>query len=76
MRPATLVPMFPHLLLLADGEPNDPAVFVTAIPNWSVGEVITVGNGAKLRVVRITDHVARKLVDLGLSGVVFTVEPV
>jgi hypothetical protein len=67
--------MFRHLLLLADGEPNDPAVFVTAVPHWSVGDVITAGNGEKLRVVRITDHVAQKLVDLGLSGVVFTVEP-
>jgi hypothetical protein len=67
--------MFRHLLLLADGEPNDPAVFVTAIPNWSVGEIITVGNGEKLRVVRITDHVSHKLVDLGLSSAVFTVEP-
>ena len=67
--------MFRYLLLLPDGEPYDPAVFVTTIPNSSLGLLITLRNGAKLRVVAIADQIAYPLVDLGFSGV-FTVEPV
>jgi hypothetical protein len=37
---------FNFLLVLEDGEPNDPAVSVTAVPNWTVGEVIPFGQGA------------------------------
>ena len=66
--------MFRHILVLPDGQPNDPAVFVTAIPNWSIGEVITLGDGEKVRVVGIADQIAYRLVELGFSGV-FTVEP-
>ena len=45
--------MFRFLLRLPDGQPPDPAVLVTAVPNWSVGDVITVGRGEQLRVVAI-----------------------
>src|SRR3954463_14312469 len=30
--------MFRFMLLLPDDEPNDPAVFLTPVPYWSVGE--------------------------------------
>jgi len=66
--------MFRYLLLLPDGEPNDPAVYVTGIPNWSVDEVIMLGNGERVRVIAIADQISDELVSSGLNGV-FTVEP-
>jgi len=67
--------MFRHLLVLPDGEPNEPPSFLTAIPNWTVGEIITLGDGEQLRVVGIADQIADLLVEHGFSGI-FTVEPV
>jgi len=32
-----------YLLFLPNGEPNDPAVFISMIPNWSPGDEITLG---------------------------------
>jgi hypothetical protein len=41
--------MFKYPLKLPDGEPHDPAVFVTAVPNWSVdGDVVVSIGSAKL----------------------------
>jgi hypothetical protein len=40
-----IVSVFWFLLMLEDGEPNDPAVFVTAVPNWTFGEIIPLGRG-------------------------------
>src|SRR5215471_12656210 len=44
-------PVFKYLLVLPDGQPPDPAVFVTAIQNWQVGEVFMVGGGKQFRIV-------------------------
>jgi hypothetical protein len=33
----------------------DPAMLVTAVPTWSVGDVITVGRDEQLRVIAIDD---------------------
>ena len=41
-------------LRLEDGEPNDPAVLVTAVPNWTVGETFSTGRGHELRILRST----------------------
>jgi hypothetical protein len=38
------------VLKLPDGAPPDPAVLVTAVPTWSVGDLITLGRGKQLRV--------------------------
>ncbi len=65
--------VFRYLLVLPDDEPNDPASFVTAVPNWSVGETITLGEGEQLRILGIEAEIAL-LVDRGFDGV-FTVEP-
>ena len=51
--------MFKYLLRLPDGEPPDPAMLVTAVPTWSVGDVITIGGGKQLRVVAIDDFPTR-----------------
>jgi len=45
--------MFKFLLVTGDGEPIDPAVFVTAVPNWKVGEVLMLGDGQRLRILHI-----------------------
>ena len=66
--------MFRLLLVLPDGQPNDPALVVTAVANWSVEEEIVLGDGERLRVVGIADQIADELVAHGISGVL-TVEP-
>ena len=42
--------MFRFLLVDRHGQPVDPAAFVTAVPNWAEGELITLGAGEQLRV--------------------------
>jgi hypothetical protein len=63
------------LLKLEDGEPNDPAVFVSAVPNYAVGETFLLGEGHRLRILRIDTDIDDELVDNGINAV-FTVEPV
>jgi hypothetical protein len=41
--------MFRFLLKLPHGQPPDPAFLVTAVPTWSVGDVIMVGRGEQMR---------------------------
>jgi hypothetical protein len=38
--------VFKYLLRLPDGQPPDPAMLVTAIPNWSVRDDIVVWTSA------------------------------
>jgi hypothetical protein len=66
--------VFRYVLMLPDDEPYDPAVFLTAVPNWSVGELITLGAGEQLRVLAIETEIADELLVRGFNGV-FTVEP-
>jgi hypothetical protein len=67
--------VFCYLLRLPDCEPPDPAMFVTAVPNWSVGDVITAGRGEQLRVVAIDGFPHAELVELDVRAI-FTVEQV
>jgi hypothetical protein len=48
---------------------------VTAVPTWSVGDVITVGSCEQLRVVAIDDFPHAELVEHDVRAI-FTVEPV
>ena len=64
--------MFRYLLVLPDGEPHDPAAFVTAVPNWSVDETFMLGQGEQLRILGIETSIAA--VDHGFTGI-FTVGP-
>jgi hypothetical protein len=50
-------------------------LLVTAVPTWSVGDVITVGAGEQLRVVAIDDFPHAELVEQDVRAT-FTVEPV
>jgi hypothetical protein len=61
-------------LVLPDGEPNNPALFVTAVPNWTADEVSTLGDGEQLRIVAITDP-SEKPAARGFSGI-FAIEPI
>jgi hypothetical protein len=65
--------VFRYLLVLPDDEPNDPASFVTAVPNWGVGETIALGGGERLRILGVETSIAAVL-ERGFDGV-FTVEP-
>jgi hypothetical protein len=67
--------MFKFLLVLPDGEPHDPAVLVSAVPNWTVGETFMLGRGQQRRILAIDDNVDDELIARGI-GAVFTVEPV
>jgi hypothetical protein len=67
--------MFRYLLIRTGGKPYDPVTWETAVPNWSVGETIMLGEGEQLRILDIQTEIADVLVDHGFTGV-FTVEPV
>ena len=45
--------MFKFLLVLEDGEPNDPAVFLTVVPNWKVPETFLTARGEQWRILAI-----------------------
>jgi hypothetical protein len=66
--------VFRFLLVLENGEPNDPAVFVSAVPNWTVGETFLLAGGERLRIVAIDTDIDDELVERGINAV-FTVEP-
>jgi hypothetical protein len=69
---------FKYLLVTPDGEPHNPAAFVTAIPNWKTGEVLTLGDGQRLRIVHINldldDDRLEELYERGINGM-WIVEP-
>ena len=67
--------MFRSLLVDRDGEPTDPAAFVTAVPNWSEGELITVGAGEQLRILATQPDIDVELIEQGFNGTL-VVEPV
>ena len=67
--------MFKFLLRLENGDPNDPAVLVTAVPNWTVGETFSTGRGHEWRILAIDTDIEEELVDTGINAV-FTIEPV
>lgn len=45
--------MFRFLLVLEDGEPAEPAAFVTNSANWKVGDVFEASTGQRFRIVAI-----------------------
>ena len=67
--------MFRYLLRLPDGEPHDPAAFVSAAPNWTIGETFLLSRGEEVRILAIDTELADELIERGFNGV-FVVEPV
>ena len=71
---ATLGDVFRYLIKFPDGLLHDPAVFVTAVPFWSLAETLRVGNGHLLRILAVDTQINHALIEAGFDGV-FTVEP-
>jgi hypothetical protein len=67
--------VFKYLLQLPDGQPPNPAMLVTAVPTWAVGDVMTVERGKQFRVIAIDDFPHAGLVEQDVRAI-FTVEPV
>ena len=72
---ATLGDVFRYLIKFPDGLLHDPAVFVTAVPFWSLAETFRVGRGRLVRILEINTEIHGSLMQMGLNGV-FTVEVV
>ena len=51
---------FRCLLILANGEPADPAAFVTANPQWEPSDRFTAGDGSRWRIVAIEPNLKRR----------------
>jgi hypothetical protein len=70
--------MFRFLLVLPNGTPLDPAVFVTVIPNWRVGEECMLGDGSRFRILdmnrNMSDGQLEELYSSGIDGI-WMVEP-
>jgi hypothetical protein len=70
--------VFRNLLVLPDGEVNDPAVFITPVPNYDVGETFMLGDGSQFRILDIntnmTDDQLEELYSRGMNGI-WAVEP-
>lgn len=67
--------MLRFLLALApDGEPANPAMLVTAIPNWEEGDIAWTGTGEGFRVIG-TDPLDEYAHVNGVSGLL-VVEPI
>jgi hypothetical protein len=65
--------VFRFLLKLEDGEPYDPAVFVTVIPSWTAGEEFLVTAHQRLRILAVDFDLDDELVARRFNAV-WTVE--
>jgi hypothetical protein len=76
LRPAiaSLSRVFKFFLVDEHGQVGDPAGFITAVPNWTVGETFSIGSGESFRIIVIKTEIADELLDAGFNGV-FVVEP-
>jgi len=61
--------VFKFFLVDAHGQVVDPAGFVTAVPNWSVGETFFVRSRESFRIVEIKTGIADELLDAGFNGI-------
>jgi hypothetical protein len=59
------------VLYLEDGEPADPATFVTAEPRWDVGDVFMSAGGRRWRILEMEPSQDAA----GMFDAVWTVEP-
>jgi hypothetical protein len=65
--------VFRFLLKVEDGEPNDPALFMTAVPDWIEGREFLLGGYERLRILAINSAISDELKERGINAV-FTVE--
>jgi hypothetical protein len=67
------VPVFKFFLVDEHGDVQDPAGFLTAVPNWTVGETFLLGRGEKFRILEIRTDLLPEMLDAGFNGI-FVVE--
>lgn len=60
--------MFKFFLVDANGQVADPAGFVTAAPNYSVGEVFIVAFGKQFRILEIETEIDEELIAAGFNA--------
>ena len=65
---------FYYFLVSVDGRPHDPAVVTTESDARRVGEVITLGDGSRVRIRKVEAPADDETGRRGLDGVLF-VEP-
>jgi hypothetical protein len=56
------------------GDIQDPAGFLTAVPNWTVGETFLMAHGRKFRILEIGTELLPEMLDAGFNGI-FVVGP-
>jgi hypothetical protein len=69
----TWASQFKFLLRLEDGEPNEPAALLTAVPNWDIGQTFMTARGDVWHILAIDTEIDDELVEQGFNAV-FTVE--
>jgi hypothetical protein len=74
-RRAARGPASRFLLMLEDGEPCDPAVFVGHTADWQVGDTFLTAEGRQFRILATETAVHVELVEHEFNGI-WTVEPV
>jgi hypothetical protein len=66
---------FRYLLALENGEPAEPAMFVTAVPDWHVGDTFFATGGQLFRILAIEPEMDEATA-LNVATGLFVVEPV
>jgi hypothetical protein len=67
--------VFKFFLVDEAGDVQDPAGFLTAVPNWTAGETLLLGDGRRFRILEIRTELLPEMLDAGFNGI-FVVEPV
>jgi hypothetical protein len=63
------VERFKFVLALIDGEPADPGMFLTAIPDWRVGDTFLAGSELqRFRILAIAANEDEATLDLWLAA--------
>jgi hypothetical protein len=66
--------VFKCFLVDETGDVQDPAGFLTAVPNWTVGETFLRAHDRRFRILEIRAELLPEMLDAGFNGI-FTVEP-
>jgi hypothetical protein len=74
-RRATIGALFKFFLVDEEGDVQDPAGFITAGPNWTVGEKFLMAHRVEYRILEIRTELLPEMRDAGFNGI-FVGEPV
>jgi hypothetical protein len=66
--------VFRYLLVRPDGEVTDPAVFMTDVPTWKLGDVFQIGDGSRWRLLAVEADIDLEFVAHGINAI-WWVEP-